>query len=52
MIKATLKDGNEESDSQEGIEEDYPHIELEQLLDDLTLNDKNEENKEDIEEDY
>ena len=46
MFKATLKKKDEDDDSDwESVEEDYPHVRLEELLDNLTLDGGNEEAK-------
>lgn len=47
LFKATLKDkkelaaegGNEEDSDWESVEEDFPHVKLEELLENLTIND-------------
>ena len=39
MFKATLKKGNEEDSDWESVEEDFPHVKLEELLGNLTLDD-------------
>jgi hypothetical protein len=39
MFKATLKKCNEEDSDWESVEEDFPHVKLEELLGNLTLDD-------------
>jgi len=54
LFKATLKDknelkreGNEDDSDWESVEEDFPHVKLEELLENLTITDtKNKEEDE------
>ena len=48
MFKATLK--KEDSDDDwEDVEEDFPHVRLEELLDNLKIDDPNEQSSEEEE---
>ena len=46
LFKATLKKTESDGSSWEDIEEDFPHVRLEELLDNLRIDDPEEESKE------
>lgn len=43
LFKATLKKGDDSGDEWEDVEEDFPHVKLEELLDNLKIDDHEED---------
>ena len=51
MFRATLKKGNEDDSDWEDVEEDFPHVKLEELLANLKLDDGPKKPQSDSEDD-
>lgn len=43
LFKATLKKNDDSADEWEDVEEDFPHVKLEELLDNLKIDDHEED---------